>query len=211
MNSIPNDEFVTISELRQWEYCPRVVWHGRILGRGRPTTFKMQQGLEDEILKQRLESRRTFHAYSMHARRRTFKTFLRSERLRLSGVVDMILELGQSSIEHGRCESTTQQFIPVEFKSADSANPPTHHLVQLAAYALAIEDLTGTPVEFGFLVALPSGRVRRVEFNQALRSKVEKTRLAVLDALSKGVIPPPTPHRGKCVDCEFKRFCNDVW
>lgn len=211
MIRVAKDEFVSISELRQWEYCPRVVWHGRVLGKGRTTTFKMQQGIEDEETKQRLETRRTFHAYGLEACGRRFKVFVQSDRLLLSGIVDMILELGSISIEERSPVGSDQRLVPVEFKSTFSQAPSSHHLLQLAAYGMVIEDMTGSPVGFGFLVSLPSGRVRKVAFDDALRAKVENARQAVLACLADGVMPPPTPQRGKCTDCEFRRFCNDIW
>jgi CRISPR/Cas system-associated exonuclease Cas4 (RecB family) len=30
------------------------------------------------------------------------------------------------------------------------------------------------------------------------------------EMIRKEAMPPPTRHRGRCAECEFRRFCGDV-
>jgi len=173
----------------------------------------MQEGQEAEQRAAELEARRNFNRYEIQATRRRFDVHLQSEALRMSGVVDLVLELSDRTLEEAldrRQQTETMLFCPVEFKR--SGRPiQDHQIAQLTAYMLLLEDLTAAPVHFGFIVSLPSGYVKRVEKSPDAVNQVTQTRRGILAMLRNNEIPPPTPHRAKCADCEFKRFCNDVW
>ena len=56
-------DLLPVTELRQWAYCPRVVYyHVTMPGAGR-STYKMQEGLRAQELIENLEMRRTLREY----------------------------------------------------------------------------------------------------------------------------------------------------
>ncbi len=213
MITTPKTDFISVSELRQFSYCPRVVWHGKWLGLNRPVTFKMKEGQDEEAEQARLELRRNFSAYGIIAKGKIFNLYVYSEKLKISGILDMLIEL--TGIEFAdainSCKTFDSQiFIPVEKKSTEE-KIGQHQILQLTAYGMLIEEMTGSPVNYGFMVSIPSNRVKKIDFTKELRQKVVDITDEISNMLTEGILPPPTPHRGKCQDCEFKRFCNDVW
>lgn len=212
----PNDN-VSVSELRQWMYCPRVVWYGRLMGDSRPTTGAMKVGREAEAERQRLEERRTFAQYGLEACNKRFQVPVVSEKLGLSGRIDCLIELTPVSFEDAivgirplGCKQNDPMFAPVEYKWTYRADQ-RQNTVQLSAYAMLIESLTGVPVPVGFLVLLPEEEAVRVEIGPGVRRAVKRTLDEAREGLGAPELPEPTLHRGKCQDCEFRRFCNDVW
>lgn len=159
----------------------------------------MEQGKDDEDERRRLESRRKAVAYGLPAVERHFRQYLSSDVLQLSGICDLVLELDGA-----------QRAAPVEFKSTDE-RLDVRHQVQLAGYGLLLEQKYQCQVNFGYLVTLPSGQATSVAITKELRALVLMARDEALAMLDEGIMPAPADRRAKCRDCEFKRFCNDIW
>jgi CRISPR-associated exonuclease Cas4 len=210
-------DIVSVSELRQWMYCPRVVWYGRSMGDYRPTTGAMRVGIDAEAERQRLEGRRTFAQYGLEASTKRFQVAVTSDALGLSGRIDCLIELTNVPLERAMqgerpagWSDGHPLFVPVEYKWTHTASQRQNAL-QLTAYALILEEMTGTVVPFGFLVHLPEERAIRMSLSAGLRRTVKHVVTEVRGGLRSPDLPEPTPHRGKCQSCEFRRFCNDVW
>lgn len=173
--------------------------------------------MEAEAERERLEERRTFHQYGIDACNKRFQTLLTSETLGLAGRIDCLIELTRVSAEEAAAgvrppnwNDREPLFAPVEYKWTHSADQRQNNL-QLAAYAIILEELTNSVVPFGFIVLLPEERAVRVSLDSGIRRIVERTLVEVREGLAAPELPPPTPHQGKCQSCEFRRFCNDVW
>ena len=81
---------------------------------------------------------------------------------------------------------------------------------QLAAYAMLAEHTFSCTVSRSFVYLTPEKRAVEVPITAAMRERVRR----LLDELRRAVwnerLPAPTPHRGRCTGCEYRRFCGDV-
>ncbi len=85
-------ELVPVVELRQWTYCPRVVYYHLLMtGVGR-STYKMEEGLRAQDLIEGLEMRRTLREYGLTEAERRFSVWLSDEGAGLTGKVDLLLK-----------------------------------------------------------------------------------------------------------------------
>jgi CRISPR-associated exonuclease Cas4 len=185
-----------VTDLKQWVYCPRILYYHLCLPDVRPVTYKMKAGVEAGRAETDREERRSLWAYGLTDGEREFNVPLHSERLGLRGEVDMVITTPEGEV------------IPVDYKLARTAGP--HFRLQLAAYALLLEEGRGCAVRRGFLYYLPLRRAEAVAIDRRLRGQLGAA-LAGMRAMLEGEkMPPPTPHLRKCVACEFRRFCNDV-
>jgi CRISPR-associated exonuclease Cas4 len=119
---------LNVSDLKQYLYCPRVVWFRYCQPVHRPVTYKMQDGKSRGEHVAELEQRRSLKAYGLHTAHRSFEVWLDSDQLGLCGKVDMLIDTGSERV-------------PVEFK--DAQRVATNHRCQLAAYALLLEEVPG--------------------------------------------------------------------
>jgi CRISPR-associated exonuclease Cas4 len=95
--------------------------------------------------------------------------------------------------------------VPVEIKSyRGGARPPHADLVQLGAYLLLLEDLTGKKPQYGILRY--RDRTLRVPYTEALRAEV----LRLLEQAQRGDARPPAamPHPSLCRPCPFAPICD---
>ncbi len=189
-----------VSDLKQYSYCPRVVYYTYCVPGVRPTTFKMQMGEQAQARVSRLETRRSLRAYGLKEGTRHFHVSLRSWELGLSGQIDLVVE----TEERGK-----RRAVPVDFKLS-RRSPGQNLKIQLACYALLLKENWQVEVEEGFIYLIPSRRGVRVPMTRRLLGKAKGLVAEVRRMVESQRMPPPTPRRARCVDCEFRRFCNDV-
>jgi CRISPR/Cas system-associated exonuclease Cas4 (RecB family) len=79
-----------VTDLKQFAYCPRVVYYSYCLPLIRPTTYKMQAGQEAHLEEEGREQRRSLRAYGLEEGERTFNLWLQSSELGLRGRMDMV-------------------------------------------------------------------------------------------------------------------------
>jgi CRISPR-associated exonuclease Cas4 len=195
----PVDIPFRVIDLKQWGYCPRVLYYHYCLPDVRPVTYKMQAGIEAGRHTEEMEERRSLRVYGLSRGTRQFNVALASAQLGLRGVADMVIDTG---------EGGAHEVIPVDFKDSEKTGP--HFALQLAAYALMLEEVWSCTVRRGFLYLIPLRRAEEVPIDRRLRVKFAKALNEMLSMLNKEAMPAPTPQINKCVVCEFRRFCNDI-
>ncbi len=185
-----------VSDLRQYTYCPRIVYYRYCLPTIRPVTFNMEAGKTAHQEEAGRERRRSLRAYGVEQGERRFDVEVDSPRLGLRGRVDMVIY-------------RPEEVIPIEYKNSPGRSG-RHVLLQLAAYGMLLEEVAGVPAERGFIYYIPARRAREVVLAASLRSGVEATVLAMRGMIEEERMPPPPRRRAQCEICEFHRFCNDV-
>ncbi|MEJ5308648.1 MAG: CRISPR-associated protein Cas4 [Anaerolineae bacterium] len=185
-----------VSDLKQYAYCPRIVYYRYCLPAIRPITYKMEQGRESQGDEEDRERRRSLRTYGLTEGERYFNLDVTSEALGLRGRIDLAI----------RCPT---EAIAVEYKDSPGRTGP-HILLQLATYGVLLEEAWGVPARRGFIYFIPARRAREVALTTALRGEVERVRLAIQTMIRTEAMPAPPSQRAKCEICEFRRFCNDV-
>lgn len=189
---------LTVSDVRQHVYCPRIPYFrlGLRLAR-RPVTYKMTEGGLAHQRAEALEERRTLRAYGLQDGERQFNVFLSSERLALSGRIDLLIR-------------RRDEAVPVEFKNS-RVGIELHHKYQLTAYALLAEEHTGLPVRRAFVYSIPLRRAREVLISSAMRAYTRRILNDIRRLVDQELMPEGTRRLGRCRECEFLLYCNDRW
>jgi CRISPR-associated exonuclease Cas4 len=185
-----------VTDVKQWVYCPRVLYYHVCLPDVRPITHKMEFGIEAGRAEEGREERRSLRAYGLSAGEREFNVRLQSERLRLRGEADMVITTPEGEV------------IPVDYKLSTVDGP--HFQMQVAVYALLLEEQRACTISRGFLYLIPDRRAEVVPIDKRLRAKTLSALEAMRQMLVSEKMPAPTANLRKCVACEFRRFCNDV-
>ena len=190
-------DLIPVTDLKQWAYCPRVVYYHRVMPAPARPTYKMKEGLAAQDLIESLETRRKLREYRLDGARRRFGLWLENKELGLAGKIDLLLE-------------AEDEIAVVDFKLT-SGEPGRNHRVQLAGYSLLAEAAFGLPARRAFLYRIPDNRIFSEPVTEELRQAVNT---AVVDIRRTGEsqwCPEPTEVRGRCVECEFANYCADVW
>lgn len=189
-----------VSDLKQWAYCPRVVYYRYCLPDIRPITDLMHAGQRSHADEASREQRRSLSNYGLSSGTRHYDLILSSATLQLSARLDLVIS---------QPDDRANQAIVVEYKDSERSDS-THFKIQLTAYALLLEELWGVSVPLGYIYNIPQRKAQAVPISASLRSKT----LQIIQQLNQTVqgerMPEAPSKRAKCVDCEFRRFCNDV-
>ena len=197
---------VEVTDLKQYAYCPRIPFYRYCLPRIRPVTYGMCEGILSHVEEQAREERRSLRAYGLMDGERVFDLVLRSERLGLVGKLDLAIR--REAGHDGRHEDQGEGIV-VDYKLT-RGKAGAHYRLQLAAYALLLEEAWGLPVKRAFLYHIPLRQAEEVAISPALRRQVPRVVAAVRAAALVERMPPPPTKRARCVSCEFRRFCNDA-
>lgn len=189
---------LTVTDLKQYAYCPRILYYMRCLPAVRPVTAKMAEGILAHREEEAREQRRQLRSYGFATGERQFSVPIQSIALGLNASVDMLILRpdGQEIV------------VPVDFKYTREAS--AHFRLQLACYGLLLEEETGLPAPYGFLYLIPERRAEKVILSRSQKLKVQAVLADMREIIDTEQMPESTPQRGKCVNCEFRRFCNDV-
>jgi len=184
-----------ISDLKQYLYCPRVVWYRYCQPVHRPVTPKMARGTEAGTEVAGREERRSLRAYNIDRGERSFEVRGRSEQFGLSGVLDMLI-------------TTPTERVPVEFKNANRV--ARNHTYQLAAYSLLLAETDGPPIERGFVYLIPTKQAHEVIVTAGMRSYIVRALNDMRRMIAEERYPAPTTFRARHADCEYRPYCVDI-
>lgn len=185
----------TITDLKQFDYCQRILYYHRCLPDIRPTVTKMEVAIRRHEDEPKRALRRTMNLEGLERAERRFDVPLVSMQLGLTGQVDEL-------IWH---EGT---IIPVDYKL--SRREQSHFKLQLTAYAMMAEEQYQVPIRFGLLYLIQARKTVRIAFSSQLRQKVVRTVTQMRQIAHTEYMPPPPDSIRPCLECEFRRFCNDV-
>ncbi len=191
-----------VTDLKQYAYCPRIVFYHYCLPDVRPITYKMQAGIaaqQDEVER---EERRSLRPYGLRAGERFFDVRLSSATLGVRGRVDMVIAAPSRG-------AAGAELIPVDYKLSERT-PGRHFKLQLALYALLLEESWEQPARRGFIYLIPARRAVEVRITPALRRQALAELEAIRSMVARETMPAPPASRRPCISCEFRRFCNDV-
>ena len=186
MTADGSTDYLPISMLSQWAYCPRRFYYMYVLG---------EMGVNAPVLEGMLQHERVHEAglkregeTRIHRR-----VYVWSDRVRVAGFADLV-------------EERSGVLVPVEYKHGRMGRWLNDH-IQLCAQAICLEERTGSPVPRGEIFYWGSRRREPVDFTSELRARTEAAvnqakALAVAD-----VLPPPLDHPAKCRDCSLEPTC----
>lgn len=186
-----------VTDLKQYVYCPRILYYHTVLPGVRPLTYKMEAGVRAHTQAEGREKRRSLRTYGLAEGRRSFNVPVFNSKLMLSGEIDMVIE-------------TAAELIPVDYKLAKRVGK--HFKLQLMGYGRLLElaDPKETRlVKRGFVYLIPARKAVEVRFTRPLRRQLDDALTAMQAIAVQQQVPPPIAKPARCVDCEFRRFCND--
>jgi CRISPR-associated exonuclease Cas4 len=190
------EPYLRVIDLKQYLYCPRVLYYQLILPQVRPTTYKMEEGVLVHTTAVAHEKRRQLRTYGITHGERHFDVPVHSAELGLTGKIDLLIQ-------------TADEWIPVDYKNSTKVAP--HYKMQVLAYGrLLAEDAGAKAIKRGFIYLIPQRTAVEIPFTPTLHRQFNQALQQIHTIYTQETMPPPTPQRPKCTDCEFRRFCNDV-
>lgn len=173
------DELVNVSDLNQYQYCPRRYWY---------LHFFDTQGRNY----QRVEGK-TRHENNSTRGDWLNELYLESESLGLKGKIDVL------DLEDGRT-------VPVERKRASSGDYYWNDEVQLAGYCMLLEANVDEVVREGAIYLYETDQRMHIPISDDHREAVRET-VDSMRAMTPADVPPLTDNPNKCEKCSTRQYC----
>jgi len=180
-------DYIPISSLNQYSYCPKSAWYQFVTGQFRDNA----DTVEGALLHERSDSA---ELTILDGVIQTRTVWLYSDQYGLIGLADVV-------------EEQKQAIWPVEYKKGRPGEWKNHQ-VQLCAQALCLEEMRQLtrPIRRGYLYYAASRRRKAVTFTRRLRSQTINTIKAVRTLL-KTRQRPINRYSRKCPKCSLYAIC----
>ena len=178
------DDFVNVSDINQYLYCPRRFYYICYYH-----TIEMNFFLRDGQLKHENQSRRGHWIREL---------YIRSKKLKLHGKIDVL-----------ESKNIKSDFIltPIERKRGTSYYDNDE--IQLAAYCMLLEDYLEEPVRLGYIYLFGTNERYAITITEWHREKVIET-VEKIRSMSLDSIPDFTDNPKKCKNCSTSQYCLPV-
>lgn len=185
---------VPANYIRQWLYCPRIVYYMEL------TFFKPQypawvgQGDAFHHSETQRWQRRNLSRFGLDKGKLHFNFTLKDDTLPFHGIADMIVE-------------SEKEVIPIEFKMG-SPYQKKGGILQLAAYGALCEKVFSKPCPYGFLTE-GLNKLHKVNFPSELLNNLFDCVDQIQRMIMKGIKPDSAASPNQCTNCEYLNQCND--
>jgi len=119
-----------------------------------------------------------------------------SEQLQLKGIID-------------RIEIYETGYVPIELKTGKMPKEGVWpgHRIQIAAYAMLLEEKFQTQVKEGFINYLDAKETRHISINPFMKEEIISLVKEIQNLLKNQTLPNYCENRNKCANCGLKATC----
>jgi CRISPR-associated exonuclease Cas4 len=185
-----DDDYLPISALQHLVFCERQVALIHVLGRWAENAHTAL----GQLVHQRVDGGEVTAGPGVQVLR---GVTVRSARLRLRGVADVV------EVHTGGGAPT---FVPVEYKKGGRRRAGADD-VQLAAQAMALEEMTGTRIATAVVFMAKVKKRRTVAIDASLRARVEAASERLRQIVSEAEVPRAR-FDARCFDCSLREDCG---
>lgn len=186
-----NDEYITVADLKRYAWCPRIIYYTHVLHLDERITDAMEIGKEEHD-----ESILAPVIANVKGKRVIKEPFIVNETLRIVGKPDYIIE------------TKLGELIPVEIKySSAEKYVKSDHKLQLAIYALLIEEEYKKIVKRAIVYYLLSKKIMKVDISSSLKRDAINAIKVAYKIIENEEFPKVKQPKSKCVNCGYFRYC----
>jgi len=190
-------EYLTMKDLMNFHYCPRLIYFENVLKIPQVTTIKEFKGRE---LHQAFEqkSKRNKIVKEFPKLPKQYDVYLESANLNFRTVLDCLM------IDKQRNEA-----FPLEYK--DAKKPEKIYWtfkIQVFAESLLVKEMLNYSVPAAFIKFEHSGDLVKLLISEKELSKVKETVYEINKIIETERIPDSTPFQKRCKDCCYWRICK---
>src|SRR4030042_4686173 len=186
------EDFISVTDIKQCIYCPRIVYFDRVLHA--TPIFGSQQGdskelHEDYVEKELRRKDAIYYSPEFVGAEKIMFSSLCSSVYGLQGNVDCIIKTARS------------EYIPVEYKNmnSDKGRVCMQHKYQLVGYALLIEDNFNTIVKRAFVDYIPEGLILQFQITPTMKIFVKRVLGHIRRIIKDEELPPEGVAKYKCM------------
>lgn len=180
----------SVEDIRQYVYCPRIIYFRYVLRTIPLITIKMSKGADkhEDWRKRRMQRGDRSDIF--------FGLYYKSEELGLCGLLDAVEFDGEIAI-------------PIELKTGTRVGegPSPHHRAQVIAQCVLLEACLNVRAKQGRIIYSSTKDEFVVNVSEKERIWLSKVLAKMREIVFNEELPAVCTTEAKCVDCEYWRWC----
>ena len=192
---ILNTYKLPIHLIRQYLFCPRVVYFLEVLNIPKVSPVWVKEGENHHKKQAELFKRRTLSRF--HLENALFKSNinLSYEDFNFYGICDGLI-------------ISDKNIYPVEIK-LHGTKPTKAQKMQLIAYGILAEKIYEKDFNLGFIVFEKNAKTIPIEVDEKQKKELISLVEKIIEMIKKEKLPYSDATEEKCTQCEFENYCND--
>jgi len=186
------DDYLSLSYINHFAYCPRRFWYIYVQGEMRDNIHVLRGNMNHERVDTPGHATGTDATGADVVQHR--RAYVVSHSLRITGICDLLEEHADGTL------------VPVEYKQG-KRNQWINDQAQLCAQALCLEEMSGKEITHGAIFYFGSRRRLDIPLTPTLRGETMALIEAMHMALAKGNLPAHTSERKRCNGCSLIDLC----
>ncbi len=181
--------------IRQYIFCPRVVYFLEVLNIPKVSPVWVKEGENHHKKQAELFKRRTLSRF--HLENALFKSNinLSYEDFNFYGICDGLI-------------ISDKNIYPVEIK-LHGTKPRKAQKMQLIAYGILAEKIYEKDFNLGFIVFEKNAKTIPIEVDEKQKKELISLVEKIIEMIKKEKLPYSDATEEKCTQCEFENYCND--
>jgi len=184
---------IPISLMRQYYFCPRIIYFTEVMGIKPFEPVWVRMGSENHNKQEKLFHRRVIGRFGIEEAEYLYNVRLFSPAYGINGICDLVLS-GDTFV------------YPVEIKTGKIHKG---HFAQIAGYAVCLEEKYGKKADKGFISQGSKGKVTCINIDLDMKNLLKECLKAIREIIDSQVMPDSSASIHQCGQCEFLNFCND--
>jgi len=192
------DTIITISDVLEYQFCPRFIYfmHCLDIPQHEEMRFKVMRGRE--VHEKKRITNPEYLRKKLGVVGKEIDVFVASKKHHIKGIIDEILFLDDGTAA------------PFEYKYAEFKDTIFKtHKYQLVLHGLMIKENYGREVNRGFICYTRSNHhIEQVNFHDRDFARGIEIVDEILEIIDKGFYPAKTKYKNKCIDCCYRTICT---
>lgn len=181
--------------IRQYLFCPRVVYFLEVLNTPKVSPVWVKEGESHHKKQAELFKRRTLARFGLEDAEFKSNVNLSHDEFKFYGICD------------GLIVSKTNIY-PVEIK-LHGTKPTYAQKMQLIAYGILAEKKYNKVFDLGFILFEKNGKTIPIKVEENDKKKVVDLVHEIIEMIQIARLPYSSADDEKCTQCEFENYCND--
>ncbi|WP_171017462.1 CRISPR-associated protein Cas4 [Aliarcobacter thereius] len=181
--------------IRQYLFCPRVVYFLEVLSIPKASPIWVKEGENYHKKQEKLFKRRTLSRFGLENAKFWQNVNLSYDDLNFYGICDALI-------------ISNTNIYPVEIK-LHGQKPTKAQKMQLIAYGILAEKIYKKEFNLGFISFDKSAKTIPINVNNEMKQDVQKIVNKIINLIKSENLPYSDAQDEKCTQCEFLNYCND--
>ena len=197
MSEDEQTHLIPVTWIKQYHFCPRIIYYLGVLGFTERTTESMIEGKEFHSTEEhKIPRRKTIAGKRREYTKKSWsKLYVASEKLGLYGTIDEV-------------DETNYGLVVVENKFMKSPRKPRPgHIYQAVAYAMLAEEALNKPAKKIIIRYVLDRKYFEIPITEDLKKHVIWTISRIKSIIEKEKIPREMNSR-KCMSCGYRKICK---